>query len=168
MSIALTSAQAARANEANRLLGAGALDKALGVARALAAEAPRAADAQHLLAICLGQGGDHIGAEAAFRRACELAPGQPAILSNYALFLRKQNRPVEVLACWQQIVQLAPRHAPAWIDLGLSALALGQGPLAQSAMQRAVELQPNRWGQRTWQASQSHQPHLMTLLLHVT
>ncbi len=148
LSIALTSAQAARASEAHRLLGAGNSVGALTIAKALAAEAPRAPDAQQLLAICLGQGGDSVGAEAAFRRALELAPGQPAILSNYALFLRKQNRRNEALACLQQIVKLAPRHAPAWIDLGLTALALGQLPLAQSALQKAVELQPD--SSRAW------------------
>lgn len=142
MTIALTSTQAARASEAFRLLGSGGLEAATRIARALAAEAPRAPDAQQLLAICLGQGGDGDGAERAFRTALQLAPGQPAILSNYALLLRKLGRRAEALACWQQVVQAAPGQATAWIDLGLTALSLGQNALAQTALRRAVALQP--------------------------
>src|SRR5690606_42129695 len=56
---------------------------ALGIARTLAADAPQAADAQQLLAMCLADAGDDASAHAAFARAAALAPGNEVIALNH-------------------------------------------------------------------------------------
>ncbi|MEZ5442166.1 MAG: tetratricopeptide repeat protein [Lysobacterales bacterium] len=144
----LNAAQMARAQQIHRLLGSGGLAQAVTQARALAQEAPAAPDAQQLLGICLGQAGDGVGAEAALRRALQLAPGQPNVLANYATLLRKLGRHAEALECWQQVTRSLPTQPAAWLELGLCALTLGRASQAQSALQRATELQPGN--ARAW------------------
>lgn len=146
----LSGVQAARASHAFGLLGRGDADAALRIARELAAAAPAAPDAQHLLALCLAQTGAVPAAEQAFRRALQLAPRQPAILNNLVILLRGAGRLAEALDCLQQLTRLLPRQGEAWLDLGLVALDLQTYPVALSALQHAVQLLPQ--SVRAWHA----------------
>lgn len=148
MSAALTQAQANRANQAFSQLSGGNVAGALAMARSLRAEAPGAADAQQLLALCLSADGDLPGAHQAFLEALRIAPNQPVILGNFGKLLRQMGRAAEARAPLRQAIALAPKFAPAWVDLGQVALELGAPAEAVEALERAVALQPG--SSRNW------------------
>ena len=147
---ALTAPQAARLQQAFRLLQAGGAPDALALARGVAAEAPRAPDAQHALALCHSACGAAQPAEQAFRRALELAPGHPLMLGNYARFLENLGRPRDALAALERATRAAPDSAQAWTELGIASLKQGQAEHAATALERAVSLQPD--AARAWHA----------------
>ncbi len=117
-----------------------------GPARALAAEVvsakPASADAQHLLALCCKAEGAEREAEAAFRRALELAPEHPEVLGNYANYLARAGRVEEAIATHRRAVDAAPVSAAAWLRLGLAVLAANRPAEARRALERAVHLAP--------------------------
>jgi Flp pilus assembly protein TadD len=147
---ALSGVQAARLEEAFRLLKGGASAQALEVARNLAATAPRVADAQHALALCLAATGGQEQAEQAFRRARDLAPGHPMVLLNFARFLRQLDRQGEALEILEEAARAAPTAAEVWTELGIAAHRQGEGPRAVAALERAVALRPET--ARAWHA----------------
>lgn len=138
----LTAAQAGMLQRAFGLLQSQRPREALPIARRLASEALQAPDAHQLLAMCLAETGDSRAAEAAFRRALELAPDHPLILSNFAAMLRKAGRAAESLPMAQRIVELSPASTKSWIDLGNAALAAGDAPRAMAAARQALRLEP--------------------------
>jgi tetratricopeptide (TPR) repeat protein len=140
---ALDAAQAQRARSALGLLQAGNAAAALEIARALAAAAPRAPDAQQLLAMCAADAGQAPESERAFRAALALAPDQPVILLNFAASLRKSRRHDEAIALLRRATQVAPALAKPWIELGAAALDAGNPMLAREALLRGVQLQPD-------------------------
>lgn len=147
---ALTAPQAARLQHAFRLLQSGGAPDALALARSVATEAPGAPDAQHALALCHSACGAARPAEQAFRRALELAPGNPLILGNYARFLQKLGRPRDAMDVLERATRAAPDSAQAWTELGIASLKQGQAEPAATALERAVGLQPD--AARAWHA----------------
>jgi Tfp pilus assembly protein PilF len=145
---ALTGPQAARLENAFRLLRAGGAAEAMAIARELAKETPAAPDAQHALAVCLSAVGDHEGALQSFARALDLAPGQPMILGNYAKCLEKAGRPAEAIDALERAARALPASAAAWSDFGQAALRQGQRDRATAALERAVSLDPH--AARAW------------------
>jgi Flp pilus assembly protein TadD len=139
---ALNAAQAEQASRAFRLLAERQAEPALKIARQVLAQAPKAPDAHHLVALCLGAFGNADAADAAFESALELAPGQPAILANRARLLRRNRRLPEALHVWRQLVQRADGDSEAWLELGLTALDLKRFGEATTALRRAAEIQP--------------------------
>ncbi|WP_129136829.1 putative 2OG-Fe(II) oxygenase [Luteimonas sp. YGD11-2] len=135
---ALTRTQAQRFLQAQALLqrrdGAGACR----IARTLAAEAPDAADAQQLLAMCLADQGDAAGAHAAFARARVLAPHSDVVALNFASWLRGSGRLRDAL----QVLDSAPVTAQTRLQAGAIHLQLGDGVAARAAFAQAVDLQP--------------------------
>jgi Flp pilus assembly protein TadD len=146
----LTAAQAAQAARAFKLLGEQDAPAALVIARALAAGAARAPDAQHLLALCLTATGEHDAAADAFRSALRLAPGQPVILGNYARMLRRTGRHDEAIVTLTELTRIRPGNAENWVDLGLAQLDAGRPGEAVGSLRRAVGLDPRQ--ARSWQA----------------
>ncbi|HUE88565.1 MAG TPA: tetratricopeptide repeat protein [Vicinamibacterales bacterium] len=138
----LTAAQARRLESAYRQLQAGKAADALAIAHEVAAEVPDAADAQHLLAICLRTLRDYQAAESAYQRALQLAPGHAQILCNYANLLQEHSRRREALDLYRRAVQAAPQFMPAWLNLGLTALDDGAVKEALTALDNALRLQP--------------------------
>lgn len=134
----LTLAQAGRFRAAQDLLRTRQVAQAVVMATALVKEAPMAADAQQLLGMALADAGDHSGAEAAFRRARELAPDSSVVTLNFAGWLRKTGRLREAMA----ELEAVPESAQVLTRQGLVALQLHDHPRAQQAFERAVLLQP--------------------------
>ena len=147
---ALTAQQAARLEQAIRSLQGGGTEQALAVARAIAAEVPRAPDAQHALALCLGAAGERGDAQRAFLRALELAPEHPLVLGNYGKFLQQGGRPGEALAVLERAARAAPKSAPAWTEYGIAALKQGEPARAIDALEKALGLRPETV--RAWHA----------------
>lgn len=139
----LTAAQAGVLQQAFRLLQSGQPRDALPIARKLVSEAQQAPDAYHLLAMCLAETGSTDEADTAFRRALTLAPDHPLILSNHAAMLRKAGRAAAALPLAQRAAEVAPTSAKSWIDLGNTALAVGDAQRAQIAARQALQLQPD-------------------------
>ncbi len=139
----LSAAQASALQRAFGLLRSGHPDEALAIAGPLAAEATQAPDAHQLLAMCLAQCGRTQEADDAFRRALELAPGHPLILSNHAAMLRRAGRPAAALPIAEHAVRSSPSSAKAWTDLATTAHAAGAGERAIAAAKRALSMQPD-------------------------
>lgn len=140
----LTTAQAERFSEALQSLRAGQPARALALARELARETPDAADAQQLLGISSADAGAPAEAEAAFRRALELAPGSEVIILNFAAWLRKQGRLPEAAG----LLASLPESALSRTQQGLLAQQMRDYRQARAALRRAVELQAdsvNAW-----------------------
>jgi Flp pilus assembly protein TadD len=138
----LSPTHAQQLGDAIRLLQGGQAERALLIARSVAAAAPRAPDAHQMLALCSAEAGHLEAADQAFRRALLLAPDHPAILGNHATLLRRMGRLDEAAQAWQQAVRAAPQAAAGWRNLGLACFDLGQPGEARSALERAVALQP--------------------------
>lgn len=169
----LDPAQAQRFLAAQARLQEGDGAAALRLARALVTEAPQAADAQLLLAMCLADAGDAAGAHAAFGRAAALAPGNEVIALNHATWLGRSGRPEEALrvlrGCaatvrtalhagslhlhlgrprearveFERALALGPATARAWHGLGSALQALDELEAADEALQRAIALAPD-------------------------
>lgn len=130
----LTRPQAQRYEEALRLLGAGQVRRALENARSLLAEAPDAADAHQLHAMCLADAGQAGAADAAFRQAMALAPGNEVVALNYAAWLRRAGRSRDGV----EVLRDATPSAQVLALLGLLALDVGDHGLAIDAFERCV------------------------------
>ncbi|MFT4256729.1 MAG: tetratricopeptide repeat protein [Pseudoxanthomonas sp.] len=135
----LTAAQADRYGTALGLLQAGRSAQAVAIAEALAGEAPLAADAQQLLGMSRADAGDVAGAEAAFRRALELAPDSTVVALNFAAWLCKAGR----LPDAARVLAAAPESAQTKLQQGLVALQMRDHALAREACERATRLQPD-------------------------
>ena len=146
----LSPAQAQRLGQAFRMLQQGRAGEALTAAFAVAGEAPRSADAQHLVALCYKAAGNAAEAEARFRMAAELAPGHAEILTNYANFVKRLGRAEESVALARRAVRAAPSFAKGWIALGLAVLDTRNAAEAVQALERAVALGPR--SASAWQA----------------
>lgn len=86
---------------------------------------------------------DPVKAEASFRAAQELAPGQiPPLLELGDLYLRRPGRAADALSAYRQAVQLDERNAMAQYGRGVAAAATGQREEALAALQRTAELSP--------------------------
>ena len=143
MSRSLDGPQAEELHKAFGLLQAGRTVDALEAARRLSARAPHSPDAYQLLGMCEARRGAFEAADVAFRRALELAPDHPLILSNYAAALRQSGRPMAALAFARRAAEVSPGTAKAWTDLATTAQAAGNPELAWSAARRAQDLQPD-------------------------
>jgi tetratricopeptide (TPR) repeat protein len=75
---------------------------------------------------------DLAGAEAAFRRAIEMAPADPAAASALGSFLLRQKRTSEAVAFWKARVDTGPSDLLARYGFARAALASGTG-LAEAA-----------------------------------
>ncbi|PJJ96837.1 hypothetical protein CO641_13410 [Lysobacteraceae bacterium NML91-0213] len=135
---ALDHAQAQRFLQAQALLQRGDGAGASRIARTLAAEAPDAADAQQLLAMCLADQGDATAARAAFARALALAPRSEVVALNFAGWLRRSGSLAEAL----QVLEAAPATAQSRLQAGSLHLQRGDAQAARAAFARALELQP--------------------------
>lgn len=140
----LNAVQAGRFREARGLLQSGQHALALSIAEALTEQAPHAADAWHLLGICLADSGRQADAAAAFERALGLLPGNSMVSSNYGRCLarhgkalREQGQLEAAVVTLHKALALAPQQASAWVDLGVVLRLLGRVDDALDAFRRA-------------------------------
>ena len=108
------------------------------------AAALRASDAliQHALGVAYEAVRDHVRAESALRRACELAPELAACWFDLGRFFYLNGRIDMAAAPLQRSLELAPAHAPARAMLA-SVLALdGQPQQAQAQYRQILDTEP--------------------------
>ena len=174
----LSTAQAARFRSALGLLQGGRAGEAMELARQLAEEAPLAADAYQLHAMCAAEMGNARGAHTAFQRALELAPESQVVALNFSAWLGQQGRPREGLralagvtasvpvalrtgwlarqageltrarSAFDSVVSREPANVEGWLGLGSTLLDLGAYELAVAALRKATGLSEN--GRTGW------------------
>jgi len=119
----------------------------LSLARQLLGEAirtsPHHADAHHLLAVLLAQGGLLQEAEQTFLKAIELAPKRYDYVTNYALSLHDRGELERAAGLFQQVVRAKPDFAPAVNGLGSAIFRLGETVEAEKLFHHAIKLQPS-------------------------
>ena len=115
-------------------------------ARALALE-PKLAEAHAATGwIHMNYDWDWRGAEAAFSRALELAPGNAAGLRHAAGLAFRLGRLDEAIALWGHAIEQDPLNATAYHSLGITLDAADRLAEAEQAYRKALELAPQRHG----------------------
>ena len=139
--------QAARFRQALGQLQSGQADGALSIARALAQEAPRAADAWQLMGMCLAETAHRQEADEAFERALALSPGNPVVSRNYGVSLARHGKHLRGQGDWEaaepvlrRALALSAGQPSAWVDLGVVLRELGRIDEALVALRRAADL----------------------------
>ncbi len=86
------------------------------------------------------------GAEASFRRALELAPGNTSVLRYVARLAANLGRLDEAIANSRRVVEQDPLNAAAYNNLGFAIQAAGRLVEAEQAYRKALELASQRTG----------------------
>ncbi len=133
----LSAAQATRFAAAMALLRAGRTAEAMTRAQSLVAEAPAAADARQLLAMCAAEEGNPALAEAEFRKALAMAPDAPVVVLNFAAWLRRAGRLQECV----RLLEQGPTGLDVELQLGMACLQLGEHRRARAAFDAVLARQ---------------------------
>lgn len=88
---------------------------------------------------------DWAGADASFRRAVALEPGNPASARMAAGLAGELGRFDEALRLNQRAVELDPLNGGNWVSLGETKVLMGQLDQAEVDIKKGVELEPNYW-----------------------
>ncbi len=92
------------------------------------------------------------GAEAEYRRAFELAPQNPAVISSLANLKAQLGRLDEAVALQQRAIALDPLRIQSHFNLALYFVALGRYDEAEAGLRKAVELHPQSAQNYLWLA----------------
>ncbi len=125
-------------------LQTGDLDEAEKEARKVLKKHPDSSAATTLLALVAQRRGDHDGAGKLYRRAAELAPGDPSTQNNYGTWLCANGYPAESLV-WFDRALANPSYATpaaALANAGGCALDSGQYERAGQNLRKALDLDP--------------------------
>jgi tetratricopeptide (TPR) repeat protein len=106
-------------------------------------------------------------AEAAWRRAIQSNPSDPAPRQDLLRFLIEQNRLDEALGMTNASLKYTPRDTNLLVDRGLLALRLGQPDQAKDSWQRAIAIDPGQMLAQLYLASQlDHEGEAQTAVAH--
>jgi len=114
------------------------------VARALALEPDLAEGHAQMGWIHMTHDRDWRGAEASYRRALEIAPGNADVLRRASALAANLGRIDEAIAIGRQAVEQDPLSAPAYSNLGVALNISGRPGEAEAALRKALELAPQR------------------------
>jgi tetratricopeptide (TPR) repeat protein len=133
--------------DASRLLGEVLIDlgrsgEAISLLQRQMARDPKSALAAYALGTAYRRSGRNGEAISSYQAALAAQPNFDAALHGLGLALRSAERETEALECFRLAARARPDWAVAWKDLGLTFAILGDLPMAQAALQRAVALQP--------------------------
>jgi protein O-GlcNAc transferase len=117
---------------------AGRLAEAQSAYRRILAEAPRNADALHMLGVIALQTGGHDEAVELIRQAIGHNAGVPAFHNNLGNALKALGRLEEGEAAYRRALELKPDHAEAHYNLGIVLHARGALAEAVASFQRAL------------------------------
>jgi len=82
-------------------------------------------------------------AEAAFQRAAQLNPKNPAVLAQLGALYLRDKRYEPARQAFQQVTELNPKNAEAQVNLAVTLSLLGHTDDALARLRRATELNPN-------------------------
>jgi predicted O-linked N-acetylglucosamine transferase (SPINDLY family) len=92
--------------------------------------------------LALQQGGDLAGAEACYREALRIAPGQPDALHLLGVIALRTGHPEDAARLITQAIEGAPGNPMFRVNLANALEAAGQADAAERALREAVRLQP--------------------------
>ena len=93
---------------------------------------------------------DWRGAEASYRRALELAPGNALVLHQAGLLAANVARFEEAIALGRRAVEQDPLSASSYFFFGLILWPANRAAEAEAAFRKALELAPQRAATRAW------------------
>jgi tetratricopeptide (TPR) repeat protein len=93
-------------------------------------------------------------AEAAWRKAIQSNPADPAPRQALLQFLVRQNRFDEALGLTDASLNYTPKDTNLWVDRGLLALRLGQGDQAVNSWSKAIAIDPGQMLAQLYLANQ--------------
>lgn len=131
----------ARLHTLDRLLGGSDAHGALELAEALDRAHPRSAATANRLGLARASVGDDTGARAAWRRASELAPGDPTAWVSLARYLRSRRDLTGALGALERAVAVAPLDPAVVLARAVVLVDLGDRD-ARASVRRAAELDP--------------------------
>jgi Flp pilus assembly protein TadD len=108
----------------------------------LVSSRPMEALTQTNLAIALEQEGRIADAEARYRDALRLSPGNADALANLGALLARRGAHGEAITMLRRAIEVNPGLSKAHSSLGISLAALGRPIEAQAAFARAIQLDP--------------------------
>ena len=94
------------------------------------------------LAMLANAAGDTATADAQYRRAVTRDPASAVARMDYAVFLARQNRPVDALRQMLDCAREHPQNAEVQYRLALSLIEVGQYQPARRALQKALKIEP--------------------------
>lgn len=121
----------------------GRYDEAVRAARQALGLGTASDDAYIALASAYAAAGDPPAAEAAYLEAIARNPGSWEWAHRLGLFYYTQGQYEDALASWTRVVQLVPRFARAYSNIGAAYLALGQSDSASVLFERSAALYPS-------------------------
>ncbi len=138
-------------------IGAEEIRKATATARASAEKAialdPNLAEAHVAQGLVLKDiDFNFVGAEAEYRRAFELAPQNPAVISSLANLVAELGRLEEAVALAQRAIALDPLRIQTQFNLALYFISLSRYDDAEAAMRKTLALQPQSAQNYLWLA----------------
>lgn len=122
---------------------AGRVDEAIALCRRILADAPRHADALHLLGLALSRGGNHTEGAVSIEASLAIAPAQPPALCNLGEIYRLAGRRSDAERVLREALRLQPRFVEAAFNLANVLKELGRADDAIEAYQKALELKPD-------------------------
>jgi len=103
---------------------------------------PNNAEANQAMAKVYERQGRLSDAETAFKKAMALDQESLMIRDSYANFLFRQGDYDDAAKQWQSVVDIAPDHFSALVNLGSALAAIGKGPEAINMYERAIGIRP--------------------------
>lgn len=98
------------------------------------------------LGLILEQKGQLAEAEAEYRKALAMSPGDPNALNNLGSVLQKKGRLEEAISLYEKLTRDHPDYAPAFHNLGICHLRRNQPEQAIPWLEKAVSLEPGNVG----------------------
>jgi TolB-like protein/DNA-binding winged helix-turn-helix (wHTH) protein/Flp pilus assembly protein TadD len=114
------------------------------IERALRLDKDLAAAHSTMAFIKMNHDWDWAGAEASFRRARELEPGNAATIGNAASLARALGRLDEATTLYRRAMQIDPLNSSIANNAGIALYYAGQPKEAMAAIEKALELAPDR------------------------
>ena len=122
---------------------AGRLPKARQIYRKILKDAPRHADALHMLGLLEHQSGNHVAAIQLFHQAAAAGPASAELYTNLGSALQASGNHEEAIAAYRQAIALNPGFALAHNNLGNALRAAGETDAALDAFRQAIRIAPD-------------------------
>ena len=130
-------------NQAEQQLKGGDTAAALGGLQRVVRARPDYAPAWSLLGAAYARNHQEPAAEAAWLRAAQLKPSDPAPRSQLGVLYLRTRRYQQARAMFQKVVEINTKDADAWVNLGIARNQLGGNGEGIADLRKAVSLNPS-------------------------